>query len=204
MLDHPFYVELKQWQTVIGSVLGFLALTWGALFNYHLGRKRDDRVRNIECVSIAIGIYGEVQQLSAELAKMANGIGGWYLRSGIRGDSAPQHFSGNWVLPDPLLYKALAPKLGMLPSIILEPLIKFYAYYNEAITHFPKILSDEERPVSYGVGWVLDPALRAIDEVQPALREIEKLGQIEGSPPMPTLDKAREAKNLEDEMHPDC
>jgi hypothetical protein len=195
-----FFAELKDWQPVLGSVFGFGALTWGALYNYRLGRKRDDAIREKEALSVALGLYSEINLISNELASLANSIGGWYVRNGISGNDLPTHFAGNFVLPDPTLFKALSAKIGMLSPEILKPITRFYAYYSEAIGHFPKILENNESGISYGVEWVLDPAISAIEEVQPALREIERIGGIAEQTLTPCLLKAKKAKEMSDEM----
>ncbi|MBO9622564.1 MAG: hypothetical protein J7500_07610 [Sphingomonas sp.] len=82
------YSELKGWQALIGSLLGFLALLGGALFNAHLNRKRDDRLRLAEAKIVALSLYGEVTLFRKDMASLANAVGGWYTkrvrRSAIR------------------------------------------------------------------------------------------------------------------------
>lgn len=184
----------------MGAVLGFGALTWGALYNYRLGRKRDDAIREKETLSVALGLYSEISLISRELSKLANAVGRWSLRNGQFADGVPRHFSESFVLPDPTLFKALAPKFGMLPPAVLMPVARFYGYYGEALGHFPRILEDKEREIGYGVEWFLEPAINAIDEVQLALREIERLGEIPEPAPIPDLKMAREAKVLQEEI----
>jgi hypothetical protein len=196
-------MELKGWQPLLGAALGFFALTWGALYNYRLNRKRDDAIREKETLSVALGLYGEISLISRELASLANSVGAWYLRTGVYGHDLPAHYSASFVFPEPILYKALAAKVGMLSPEVLVPVTKFYGYYSEAIGHFPKILEDNGRGISYGVEWVLTPAISAIEDVQSALREIERIGGITDHATPPSLQKAKDAKNLSDEMHPD-
>jgi len=199
------YAELKGWQPVIGAVLGFGALTWGALYNFRLGRRRDDAIRAKEALSVALGLYAEINLISVELTKLSNAIGRWYLRTGHSGQSVPAHFSESFVLPEATLFKALAPKIGMLDPDVLMPIVRFYGHYGEAVAYFPKILEKtEDSAITYGVEWVLGPAIAAIDGVQSALREIEQLGEIAVPMAEPDLKKAREAQKLEEDMHPHC
>ena len=86
------YAELKGWQPVIGAVRGFGALTWGAFYNFRLGRRRDDAIRAKEALSVALGLYAEINLISVELTKLSNAIGRWYLRTGHSGQSVPTHF----------------------------------------------------------------------------------------------------------------
>lgn len=201
MAFYEFYLHLKGWQTVIGAILGFGALTWGALYNYHLGRRRDDAVREKEATSVALGLYSEINLISKELAKLANSVGRWYMRTGVSGGSLPAHYSGSFVLPDATLFKALAAKVGMLSPDVLMPITRFYGYYSEVLIHFPKILEDDQRGISYGAEWVLSPAISAIDEVQTALREIERIGGITTPASVPDLQKAQKAVKLANDVN---
>lgn len=194
------YGELKGWQSMIGSILGFAALTWGALYNYKLNRRRDDETRAKEALSVALGLYSEITLISKELVHLANSVGRWYLRTGISGGGLPAHFTESFVLPEATLFKALASKVGLLSPDILMPVARFYGYYGEAVTHFPHIVEDQDRKVGYGVEWVLDPAISAIDAVQSALREIERIGGISEPATMADLKTAREALALERDM----
>lgn len=198
-----FVEGVKDWQPLLGALLGFGALTFGALYNYKLGRKRDDAIRDKEALSVALGLYSEINIISKELATLANSVGGWYLRSGVYGYDLPKHYTGNFVLPEPTLFRALAAKVGMLPPEILMPITRFYGFYGEVVGHFPKILEDNEHRISYGVEWVLDPAISAIEGVQSALREIEKIGNIKSTLAVPNLVSAKQAVKLSDEMHPE-
>lgn len=200
MLDQ-LYSELKGWQSLIGAALGFGALTWGALYNYKLGRKRDDALRHAEAMSVALGLYSEINLISKELAALANTVGSWFLRAGYACDGVPKHFSESVVLPEPTLFKALASKVGLLPPEVLMGVTRFYGYYGEAGAHFQIILEDKDRKISYGVEWFLDPAIRAIEEVQPSLREIERLGGVAHPAPAPDLKKAKDARDVQHEMH---
>lgn len=197
-----FLRELKGWQALIGAVLGFGALTWGALYNYRLGRKRDDAIREKEALAVALALYSEIGLISKELARLANAVGGWYLRNGPSGDNVPAHFSDSFVLPEPTLFKALASKIGTLSPGVLLPITRFYGYYGETVSHFPLVLEDKERTINYGVEWVLGPAISAIDEVQPAMREIERIASLPRETD-PDLAKARKAKMFEEDTRPD-
>ncbi|MBR9972695.1 hypothetical protein [Magnetospirillum sulfuroxidans] len=192
------YAELKGWQGAIGSVLGFIALIFGALFNFHLNRRRDKRLRNEEIVAIASALYGEIVMLRRSVARMANAVGTRYIRRGLFGDGVfDKHFIEQFVLPRPKLYPALASKVGMLPSQLALEVVLFYSRVEEAETWLPRLQESEERPYSYGVNYVLDPAINAVNGVTPALRIIENMaGLIEAEPP--DIKKALDAQEMED------
>src|SRR5215469_5238855 len=55
--------------TVAGSSLGLIALLVGALFNAHLNRKRDDRLRNEDARSVAVALKAELSGIHATLVR---------------------------------------------------------------------------------------------------------------------------------------
>lgn len=192
--------ELKGWQPLMGAVLGFVTLTLGALYNYHLGRKRDDHIRQQEALTVALALYSEIDLLSRDVAALANGVGGWFLRHQYSA-AVPASYRGLYHLREPALYRALAPKLGLLTPATLLPITRFYSNYEEASRYFPKLLSDHGDTESYGPEWVLRPAIDALDGVQAALRLIEEIGDVSPSAPPPAIDRARKALVLYEDMN---
>jgi hypothetical protein len=195
--------EVKTWQPLIGSLFGFGALTWGALYNFKLNRQRDDRLREMEGRTVALALYSEINMLRRDIAKLAVGIAGRFLRSGGYEDEVPSYFLELYPMPEPTLYAALAPKIGLLDADLLLRITTFYSNYLEVRTHLPKLIEDEDRAIHYGVGWVLRPALAAVEDVVPALRAIEAMGRIEPPAADPSIGKTKEALKLEDEIGPD-
>ena len=107
------YAELKQWQTAIGSLLGFLALMVAALWNFHLNRRRDAALRAEETNSIAAALYGEIVLLRKQVAHVARAVAAIEASHDRKLD---KHFLEAHTLSEPVLYKALAPKIGLLSS----------------------------------------------------------------------------------------
>jgi len=193
-----FYTELKGWQGAIGSVLGFGALIAGAMFNYRLNRKRDERLRNEEVAAIASALYGEIVILRRSVARMANAVGNRYITHGLHGDgSIDSHFIEQFTLPKPKLYPALASKVGMLHSQLALEVVLFYSRVEEAELWLPRLQENDERPFIYGVKYVLDPAIDAVIGVTPALRIIENIAGIVEEAAMPDLKKALGAQEYE-------
>lgn len=197
------YQELKAWQTVIGSTLGFGGLIIGALFNAHLNRRRDDRLRNAEALTIALSLYGEIKLLRDDAADLAMGLSSWYLESGAYNHSLPDFFGESYTVREPMIYNALASKLGMLAPDILLPITKFYSDYEAAITHFPKLFNVDGQKLSYGPEWVIGPAVSAVEDIEGGLRRIEQLGRIEIAARTPSIGQAKEALQLIDDLRPD-
>lgn len=168
------YDELKEWQTGVGAFLGFLALMAAALWNFRLNRRRDAALRDDEALSVAIALYGEVILLRQEIAKVAKIIA----RSETQNRELTWQHIQDITPPAAILYPALASSVGLLPSEILLPIVKFYSDYQEAKENLPMIAKTPERDFSYDVRAVLIPAKSAVDEVEPTLRQIEALARL--------------------------
>ena len=199
---HAAYAELKGWQGAIGSVLGFVALICGALFNYRLNRRRDERLRSEEVVAVASALYGEIVILRRSVARLANAVGARYIRHGFHGEEAiDRHFVDQFSLPRPRLYPALAGKVGVLDGQLALEVVRFYARVEEAEAWLPRLQEEEGRPYSYGVNSVLDPAIDAVVGVTPALRTIEAMAGIAEEAATPDLRKALDAQEFENLQH---
>ncbi len=74
-----------------------------------------------------------------------------------------------------ILYPALAPKLGLLPSNLLLPISRFYADFEEVVRNLPSLVRGDANQRLY----VVESAQRAVDEISPTLRQIEKLAGIQ-------------------------
>jgi hypothetical protein len=96
---------------LVGSVIGFVALVAGALFNSKLNRDRDDRVLRLETRAVAAAIRAELGSVETTLRENA---------SGLRRDPPSEGF----VLPDIAhsvrMFPGLVSKIGLLgdPALI--------------------------------------------------------------------------------------
>ena len=165
------YAELKSWQGGIGALLGFFALVAGALLNFHLNRRRDDRLRIEEARSVAAAL-GEILLLRKELARLAIAVAGVEV---YRNRDIDQHFLEAYPLSNPLLYKALAPKVGLLDAELIVALTEFHKNFQEAKTWLPLFVGRTDRKYSYSRSAVLEPARDAVNGIIPALRTIERV-----------------------------
>lgn len=198
-----FYQELKGWQAAIGSILGFIGLILAALANAHLNRKRDDRLRDAEAITLALSLYGEIILLRNNIAAIASGLGAWFIDRGVHGNDLPDYYREIFPVREATLYNALATKLGLLAPDILLPITKFYSDYDAAIGHLPKLFANDDRTVSYGPEWVIAPAISAVEDVENGLRRIERLGGIKTAAVQPSIGRAKYAIELAKEMGPD-
>jgi hypothetical protein len=180
--DPTLYSELKTWQSGIAAMIGFFALIIGALFNFHLNRRRDALLRKEESLSVAIAVYSEILLLRKEIANLASAVANKE-NSKIKIDA---QFVEDNKLTEPTIYPALASKLDLLSANILIGITEFYQNIKDAKLSLP-LLVERDRvitkdgkvmPIAFHVEAVLRPAVDAVYEVKPTLRLIEKLAKI--------------------------
>ncbi len=197
-----FYIEVKGWQTSIGSLLGFAALTWGALYNFKLNRRRDQLLRSEEVIAIASAMYGEILLLRQNAARLAQFVGLRSIKHGFTSDGDfDEYFREMIEIPTPLVFPALAPKIGMLPPSIALEISKFYSRIEEAQSWLPRLQENPARKYSYSVASVLRPAIDAVNLIVPALREIETLTGIEPAKYDTNMKDALTALDMEEEFY---
>ena len=173
-----------------GVLIGLATVVLGALLNASLNRRRDDRIRNAEMIAVAAALYGEVLLLRQELARLAKIVARIHQYTAF--DSKPtfkfdEYFLEEIKLSDPLLYKSLAPKIGILKPDLVIAITEFYKDFQVTKSALPLLVDRPGRPYDYGPAWVLRPACDAITKISPALRRIEALAHIQSSAPE-TLD----------------
>ena len=164
------YDELKEWQAALGAVLGFLALIFAAQRHFSLNRRRDKELKNEEDLSVIAALYGEILVLRNEAAQLARGV----TQAGADGGMPlNQHFVDSHTLSEPLLYTALASKLGRLSADIVVAIIKFHNNFETARSWLPLLVDDKTRGYRHSVLTVLVPARDAVREIMPTLRQME-------------------------------
>jgi hypothetical protein len=191
MSEPGLYAELKNWQQGLAALIGFIALMSAALWNFRLNRRRDAALRAEETNSVAVALYGEIALLRVRAAQIANSVARVYIAEGTAPGSSvkfDKHFVDANKLPELTLYKALAPKFGLLPSSLLLPITSFYESIQLLDAWLPRLVRQEDRPYDYSPLYVLEPALRAVSDIVPALVEIEKLVGISTQVSEKTLD----------------
>ncbi|WP_295144979.1 hypothetical protein [uncultured Reyranella sp.] len=106
--------------TVTGSTLGLVALLLGALFNAHLNRKRDDRLRADEAQAARRAIAAELSGIVDTLARNADDL------------ATPK---GSFTVPDIAhqvrVFPALLPKVGLLGVDEARAAIDAYAMVDQ-------------------------------------------------------------------------
>jgi hypothetical protein len=178
------YEELKSWQGGISSLFGFLALIVGALWNFRLNRRRDAALRSEEMVSVAAALYGEILLLRVEAAALARAVANVHISVGTERDPAVRfnaHFVAAHQISEAMLYKALAPKLGLLPAELIIGITAFHKDLQEMKHWLPLLIDAPDRTYSYGAAHVLMPARDAVFDIVPALKQIERMANIQTS-----------------------
>ena len=193
------YAEVKGWQGLIGSILGFGALTWGALYNFRLNRRRDDRLRELDAQAVALSLYVEIIHLRGEVAALANALGKWYEHNGMTQRALPSFYARAYPVSEPVVFHELSSKLGMLPALQLLPISKFYVDVSAAKQFLAEILEMPDKRIHYGIEWVLAPAICAVRDIEPVLRSIETSAGLPAST-TPDMEKAELAKDIAEDQ----
>jgi hypothetical protein len=168
-----WYQELKTWQSGIAALIAVLGLILGALFNFHLNRRRDEILRSEETLTVSTALYGEIILMRERIALMASALS---YRS--QGGEIDNQFVKDYSPSDPVLYPALAPKIGLLSPDLALDITRFYDSFREAKDNLALLVRSETHPIRYHPVIVLRPAVNAIYDVRTALRKIERLARI--------------------------
>lgn len=202
-MGHVLYEELKSWQTSIGSLLGFVALIVGALWNFRLNRKRDAALRVEETNSVAAALYGEMLLLRVEVANLARAVANVHVSVGTQRDSTIKldlHFVSAHQISEPILYKTLASKIGLLPADLIVGITAFHKNIQEVRHWLPLLIDNPDRKYSYAVSCVLVPARDAVCDIIPTLKQIERMASIAKSAEPLDLGKTEGIIAIEQDM----
>lgn len=192
------YMELKGWQTAIGSLFGLFALALAALLNFHLNRKRDDRLRNDEARSVMAALYGEIILLRRDAASLARHAAR-VETLGVACVKIDNEFLDTHLLPEPLLYMALAPKLGLLSADLILAITEFHKNVADARLWLSVMVKFRDKSL-YSISTILEPARDAVIKIGPALAKIEVILAIENKTSEPDLGDAEMVIDVIHEM----
>lgn len=181
------YSELKNWQSGIGTLVGFLALSRGATINFRLNRKRDLAIRVEEANSVAAALYGEILLLRREVAQVARHLTALEKRYGTCASPGEKYpVDAHWIeahsISEPFLYRALAPKIGLLEADLVIALAEFHKNVQEVRTALHLLDRKPDRGYNYSPLIVLEPARDAVLNVLPAMERIRERISLEKPP----------------------
>jgi hypothetical protein len=170
-------------------------------FRFNL--RRDKYLRQEEVRSIATALYAEILMLRTYAAKMANHVAARYEDHGLgrrRGEPFDIHFFEMVPMPAAPIYAGLSSQIGKLPANLLLGIVQFHSHYEDARYWLPRLEEKEGRGFSYGVLYVLEPALRAVEGIQQTLEGIEALARISPPAAVPELKRAKSVASWEEEQ----
>jgi hypothetical protein len=199
MLD--IYQEIKGWQGAIGSLLGFMALMVAALWNFRLNRKRDSALRSEEGLSVAAALYGEILLLREEAAKTAVAVTNRAIAIGTDGRHPyrfDKHFLEAHPLSEPIFYKALAPKIGLLTADLVLAITAFHGNFQRVRTSLPLLIEVTDRGFTYSASTVLIPARDAVNNIVPTLRKLEQMIGVSTPAANPRFDRVESFIEMEE------
>jgi hypothetical protein len=112
--------------TVTGSALGLLAILLGALFNAHLNRRRDDRLRREDRRAMVSALRAELATIRGILVENAERL--------TNADTKPEADHPFWV-PDlshtVLVLPHMLPKIGLLDRVTIRKVVTAYTLVQE-------------------------------------------------------------------------
>lgn len=181
--------------TLTGSLLGLVALVVGALFNFRLNRKRDALLRGDEAAAVTAALYSEIILVRAELARTVRLVANIEMRRG----KFDAHFMERIRLQDPMLFKALANKLGLLDPKLVLGITTFHSKVRTVREWLPQLVDKEDRGFSYSTLSALEPALQAIDDIKPILDTMADDMKVERPKEESDLGSARDVADMERE-----
>ncbi|MCB0182975.1 MAG: hypothetical protein KDE31_01860 [Caldilineaceae bacterium] len=191
---------IETYQTLIAGLVGFLGVILALWFSSKATRRRDQWLRQSEVDAIAAAFYGEIIMLREAIADRARVVVAIERRLWERDDFMAKfddEFVERTLLPRPLMYESLAPRIGILPSKWVLSLSEFYSNLEEMRNWLPRLGDKNNRGISHFTRVALEPAERAVLGVKPLLREIEdKLGIV---PPAGDPEFAQVVQQIEEE-----
>ncbi len=164
------FAELKAWQTGLGALLGLISLALAALYNFHLNRRRDRALREVETRSVTAAIYSEIILLRRQLGLLARVV--------ANVDQSEREFvdfrADVYRPSEPVVFPRLAGKLGLLDPDLVVGISKFFADLEEA-TRSLEVLTAPHHGHKYACTIVLEPAVSGVQEVKPALEKMQDM-----------------------------
>jgi hypothetical protein len=115
-LDHLSNGAATFLGALAGAGLGLVAILLGAMYNAHLNRKRDDRLRNKEAEAVALALREELQMVQAALLQNAK----------VYRDSPNQNSAGPDLAHRIKVFPHVIQKLGLLNKEAIAPVIEAY------------------------------------------------------------------------------
>jgi hypothetical protein len=132
--------------TLAGSMFGLIALLLGALFNAHLNRRRDDRLRAEDRVALACTLYAELVLIHRTLVENAQHL-----------TDKPPDPDGGFTVPQPSIkfFPEMLSKMGLLHPDTIGKVMAAYILTEQYLQQLillggrPMPNVPEDRPLVY-------------------------------------------------------
>jgi len=108
--------------SLTGSAIGLIALLIGALFNAHLNRKRDDRLREVDARGVAVALQAELGGIREVLTLNAEGL-----------EKAKSDFTVPDVTQLVRIFPQVLPKITLLNAEIISAVADAYVMIEQHI-----------------------------------------------------------------------
>jgi hypothetical protein len=99
-----------------GSAIGLIALVIGALFNAHLNRKRDDRLRSDDARSVASALFAELGSIREALLHNVKNL-----------EDTTSGYAGPDIAHMVHIFPEVVSKLGVLDGTTIRNVVEAYA-----------------------------------------------------------------------------
>ncbi|MET4177692.1 hypothetical protein [Bradyrhizobium barranii] len=155
-----------------GSSLGLLAIIVGALFNAHLNRRRDDRIRDHDARAVATALYAELTGIDRALRRGSEALRG-----------APRD-GERFLVRTPLviqIFPKLIDKLGLLHAETIREVSHTYLVaerYKQDLLLLPRGRHHAAEETPYGVLLPLDLSASVIELNEMTMATTSKTLQI--------------------------
>lgn len=122
---------------------------------------------------MAAALYGEIVLFRVELARIAKLVASVVANH----KDFDEHFLERIHLQEPLLYRALAGKVGVLEADVLLAIVTFHNNVQSVRDWLPQLVENQVRKFSYSSLTVLEPAIAGIENILPTLNSLaSKMG----------------------------
>lgn len=111
---------------LVGAAAGLGAILSGALYNAHLNRKRDDRLRETEARNLASALAAEISCLGDWVSYAITQIDNFLANPEDAGGTVRTYHLLTLAPPIPTIYSPEANRLIILPGYLLREVVGFY------------------------------------------------------------------------------
>lgn len=163
-----------------GAGLGLIAILLGALFNAHLGRKRDDRLAMEERKALAASLLGELIGTILSVSDRRYFLLGTDSAFSSARISSGYPIKERMALDAPLVFEANAGKIGILGYDLAADIARIHAHYNLIRNLMAVAVAEHSKSIGHPFSAKPDRDRYFQEFLRDALSVAVKLGNISG------------------------